>query len=220
MDKMTKEKWDAFSGREKREYIWDYFKVHIIVTAVVLVLLGMFIGQLVTYREPYLDVIMVNSRTDSQGQQGFHDFLQKQELEVFENCIALLKNFYIDAEDSTQIYESMQDLESLYAVTAAGKQDLLFDTEVFIGQCAKGGTLLDLSTVLTPQELERYAEHLVYTTEDDTCEAYPCAVRVKNNAWIRDNGYYYDKGAMAIMESTDDLELSVAFLRYYLSCFE
>ena len=220
MDGMTKEKWRAFSPAEKREYIWDYYKVHIIVALVVVLLLGSIVGDLIAYREPHLEVIMVNSRTDSKGQAGFREFLQQQGLETFDNCVALMDSFYINTETSEELLNSMEQLEALYAVTAAGKQDVLFDTEVFLNQCAKSGTLLDLSTVLTAEELERYGEHLVYTTEDDTCDAYPCAVRFKGNAWIAANGYYGANGAMAIFEGTDDFELSVAFLRYYLSHFE
>lgn len=220
MDGMTKEKWHAFTKAEKREYIWDYYKGHILAGVAVLALLIWFVVSMVTYREPHLEVIMVNSRTDSKGQQAFHEFLQQQELEVFDNCIGLMDSFYIDTQDSAALYESMQQLEALYAVTAAGKQDLLFDTEVFIGQCAKDGTLLDLSTVLTAEELERYADHLVYTTENDTCDAYPCAVRVRDNAWVKENGFYGSAGALAILEATDDFDLSVAFLRYYLSHFD
>lgn len=220
MDGMTKEKWHAFTKAEKREYIWDYYKVHILAGVAVLTLFVWFVVSMVTYREPYLEVIMVNSRTDSKGQQAFHEFLQQQDLEVFDNCVALMDSFHIDLENSEELYESMQQLEALYAVTSAGKQDLLFDTEAFIDQCAEAGTLMDLYTVLTDEELERYAQHLIFTTEGDTCNAYPCAIRVRNNGWIKENGFYGNTGALAILEATDDFDLSVEFLRYYLSHFD
>lgn len=66
----------ALSNKAKVQYIWDYYKLHILfggVIAAIVIGLGY---HFITYRKPVLSVIMINVQTTSENAEAaFDEFL-------------------------------------------------------------------------------------------------------------------------------------------------
>ena len=71
MEKKTDFK--ALSNKAKVQYIWDYYKLHILfggVIAAIVIGLGY---HFITYRKPVLSVIMINVQTTSENAEAAFD---------------------------------------------------------------------------------------------------------------------------------------------------
>lgn len=216
MDGMNKEKWAALSSSQKRQFIWDYYKIHMIVGLCLILGLGWFIHEKVTHRDPVMNVIMLNTvGAPADTNVGFQAFLEENGYEVFPGAVAVNSNLYIDFEDDP-IGTSYSHYQALYAIVYTGQQDLLFGTGAIFQECMDSSALVDLSQVLPREFLEKHKDKLLYTTELDTVAEYPCAITLKNHSWLKETGYYY-QCSVGVLENCDQPELAVAFLEYLLN---
>ena len=79
--------------------------------------------------------------------------------------------------------------EMARAAEAGGADVYLADPETFdlIGSTSN---LKDLSTVLPEDIMEKYADKLVYATDEETKEEYPCGIEITGNEWTKETGLY------------------------------
>lgn len=211
MEKKTNFK--ALSTQAKFQYIWDYYKWHIVaVTAAVAFVFSM-IRHFVSYREPILSVIMINCVSADADGSGFDEFLDTYGHDSANEPVALTANLYFTENASM---DAFSNAELLTAMVAAGDQDLFFGSgEVYLNY-ANEGALTDLSAVLPADILARYQDSLVYTTEDNTVEAYPCAIELTGNAWLSENGYY-DTCYFGVFYSAPHLDTVQEFAEFLLN---
>lgn len=212
MEKKTDFK--TLSGKAKVGYIWDYYKWHIIIVIAVAAFLLSIIYHYATYREPLLNVIMINcndSMTADDG--GFDEFLTAYGYDSARQPVSLNASLHFsDGEYSL----SYNDYQVLTMLIAAGGQDLFFGTgEVYLDYASEGA-LLDLSEVLSPELLETYADNLLYVTDAESGISYPCAVALTDNAWLKKNNYY-DTCYFGIFYQSQNLDASVQFAEFLLN---
>ena len=124
-----------------------------------------------TYRDPLLNVIMMNCNDSiTADSKGFDEFLEACGYDPKEDSVSLTSSLqFSDGEYST----SYNDTQVLTLMLAAGGQDLFFGTGDEYLDYADQGALMDLSTVLSDELLDRYQDHLIYTTEDGAVASYP-----------------------------------------------
>lgn len=179
----------AMSTKTKIGYIWDYYRWHMIGGIAAIAFVGSMIYHFVTYRDPLLNVIMINSNdsynTDTSGFNEFQDIYGY----ASEEYPISLASFYLgEGDDASTAY--YQDYQAFATMVAAGEQDLFFGTgDVYLTYCEQGA-LADLSTILSPELLNEYEDCLIYSTADGEVEPYPCAIELTDNEWIRKNNYY------------------------------
>ena len=82
MEKKTDFK--ALSGKAKVQYIWDYYRLRILVIVLVAAFVIYLIYHYATYRDPLLNVIMINVNDSmSADAGGFDEFLEATDPELF-----------------------------------------------------------------------------------------------------------------------------------------
>ena len=180
----------SLSTKAKIEYIWDYYKWHILITIIAVLLIGNMVYNRVTYRAPLLSVIMINSNEAyNTSTSGFDEFEKAKGYDSEEYPISLSAGF-VFSEDENSAAMSYNEYQALAAMIAAGDQDLFFGTgDVYLSH-ANEGALADLSTILSPELLEKYEDHLLYSTAGGECDPYPCAIELTDNEWLRKYNYY------------------------------
>lgn len=211
MEKKTDFK--ALSSRAKVQYIWDYYKFPIFGALVAVFILGSIIHQRMTYREPLLNVIMINCN-DPYGSDasGFDEFLLSEGYDPDEHPISLYSSLQF-SDDGYPL--SYQDSQVLIAMVAAGGQDLFFGSGDIYLSYAEQGALMDLSTVLPAKTLDELEGHLLYSTDSGESAPYPCAVELTENEWLKKNNYY-DTCYFGIFYHTDNPDAAVAFAAFLL----
>lgn len=212
MEKKTDFK--ALSGKAKVQYVWDYYRWPIIITVITAAVLGSLIHHFVTYQEPLLNVIMINNPSAlNTTEDGFIEFLTDAGYEYEEDSILLVSDLNFPEDGQGADYNNYMALSTMIA---AGGQDLFFGTGTVFLNYADVGALADLSDILSPELLEKYADQLIYSTNDGAVEAYPCAVELTDHEWLKKYNYY-DTCYFGVFASAQNPQLAAQFADFLLN---
>lgn len=210
-----KKVFQSLSAKAKLQYIWDYYKFPILGTAAAVGIVIFLLHHFLTYRDPLLNVIMINCNAPyGATEDGFYGFMEKYGYSSDKNNYISL-TATMQFRDGADYTESYNDHYLLTTKVAAGNQDLFFGTgEVFL-RYAEDGALVDLSTVLSEELLEKYKDNLIYSTDCGEAAPYPCAIEIKENEWLKKNNYY-DTCYFGIFYDNQDIETCRQFAEFLL----
>ncbi len=232
MDGINKEKWQSMTRREKYEHIMYYYKTYIIVGLIVLIVGGTLAYQVITRVEPTLSILMINSyHPDTVEQSVFDEFCAEYGYDNAEGLMTVLTNFSILTEeegaDSETLLVSQQNLSALQTWLYAGQDDVIIGSGVFVkNSLLNGEAFLDLREVFTQEQLEQYADYIVYgepvdlddeyeDVMEEKTEPYPCALLLKDNPWIAQTSSFKEC-YVAIPINAGSKEAAADFLEYLL----
>ncbi len=142
--------------KEKLKYFWDYYKWHTIggIAAVVCVI---WIAYDVTHQdESLLYVALINCSSvydTSEYVSGVEDYLG------VESGQAITIESSLDVTDDTTAYTSY---EVIAVRIASNEMDVMVADEEFISDYAQEDSLIDLTTVMSEEQLERYSDYFYY----------------------------------------------------------
>lgn len=214
MEKKTDFK--ALSTKAKIQFIWDYYRLHILVTVIAVAVIGSLIHHFVTYREPLLNVIMINTSSgEMTTADGFDEFLDAYQYDKKETPVSVFGSLYF-SDDENAAVASYQDYEVLATMIAAGGQDLFFGTGNVFLTYAEQGAFMDLSKVLSPETFDKYKDSMIYSTDDGESASYPCAVEITDNEWLKKNGYYDGNCYFGIFYRSENSEVTTQFAEFLL----
>lgn len=233
MDGMNKEKWQAMTRRQKYEHIMFYYKTYIIVGLIVLIVGGHLLYSTITRVEPVLSVLMINNiQQEDIDQSVFGEFCENYGYDNSEGKMAIYNNFYILTEeegaDDETLTASYQNLSALQTWLQVGQDDVIIGRGVFVeNSLLHGEAFLDLREVFTPEQMEEYADYIVYGNPvelddeyedvvDELTEPYPCALLLKDNSWVVGTGCFKEC-YVAITINAGNKEGAADFLEYLLS---
>ena len=194
------------SWSERIDYIWTYFKVHILI---VLGMGGVIVGLLVSMFTPdraVLKIIALNTDTVASIAETFDPFLEAHGYKTGEKSIVFDKTILVDAKDDAHLEEIMPFLMRLSVA-----QDLFIGSGMLYEDTIKSneGLLVDLREILEPEQLEQL--ELFYTDDNGMADPYPCAVM------IRENGVFATDCYVGICFSSEHPQAAIEFLNYLLS---
>ncbi len=215
MDGMNKEKWLAMTPQQKREHIWEYYKLPIVGGIITLLVLGWLLHGWLTYREPVLDVIVTNSQ-EYLEQEMFHEFLEEKGYEIYKGAVVIQQNMMFDRDNPEMMETNYNSMNTLNALLSSATQDILFTNADIFGACAVQGALMDLRQILTEEMFETYESLILYVQDEDTLEEYPCGIKVDGNPWVQEHIKDY-KGYVGIPRYADDVQQAKEFLLYLLA---
>lgn len=203
------------NNKQKIQYIWDYYRWTILIVIALIFFLVSLIWHYATYKEPALDVIMVNSNMIyAEEFPEFDNFYKLAGLDPVDEPISVDASIsFSSPENPVSDYYNTQNLSLRVAV---GGNDIIFAPATIYDYYAASGSFLDLSAVLSKQELEKYADILVYTTDEETGDTYPCGVTLSEDNWLLEKQYYSQPCCLGLFVNTDTTELSLDFFHYVL----
>ncbi len=165
--------------RKKAAYIWDYYKIHIIVTIAVIIFIITFVHDYRINKRPlYLDAIIINSDVAYSADNYFKDdYIRYSGVDTDTYNLAIDTGIII-SEDS---YDQMTtaNIQKVMAMYAAGDLDVVIAPDTITDEYGAIGAHMDLSGVLTDdlkEELEKKGCEPYYTTvyeEDENGEHKP-----------------------------------------------
>lgn len=188
MEKKTSIK--DLKGKARIEYIWDYYKLPILVVICVIAFIIYTIVNFVTYKETALEIFMINTTNQNTEEiaASTDEFFQQEGLSGKDEEIFIDTSIFFSEYmgDSTNYYSN----RSLTVKFAVGGGDILFAPDYVFNNYAGSGAMMPLTDVLTDDELEQYKDILVYTTEEESGETYPCGVALTDNKWLLTHHFY------------------------------
>ena len=205
----TRKKFRSLDTRGKLQFIWDYYRYHILGAVIAII----FIYSLIPKGQPpQLTVLMANtSRMTTNDQECFEPFLEQQGVEVFENCIYCAK-FNLQDREGEGYYD---EFASLSAHVSAGG-DLFFATDPGFSDLARQRVLVNLLDILPQSILEPYEDRLYYYLDEESGETFPCAILLSGEPWLEETGYY-EECYFGVLKNAKHPELAAQFALYLLT---
>ena len=157
----------GMSFKEKREYIWEYYKIPIIATVICLVLLGSFINaRFINPRPDAALYVMWNAGfvTDEQL-SDFSEVLKTEIVDENVNENIVITTMFTFEEDPTI---GMANIQRLAAMLAAGEIDVFLPNTQILESYAEHGYIMSLEGILAeirvgnPAVYNRIMENAVY----------------------------------------------------------
>jgi hypothetical protein len=214
MEKKTD--WKALPPKSRWQDFWDSYKWHVILPLLAIFFVVYLIHNYVTYKEPSLNVIMINASTeDPYDASAFSDFLTSYGYDAALNPVSL--NAVYQFSDDTSTFATNQALQALNVSIYAGGQDLFFGYGSTFMDFVEDGVLCDLSEILPEELLAQYEDDLLYVTTEDHPTPYPCAVELtaESNSWLDQYGFY-ESCYFGVFADGDHPDTAAAFAVYLL----
>ena len=165
--------------KKKAEYIWEYYKFHIIGTIAAIVFICVFVRDLRENKKPvFLDMIVMNSDIAYTEDNPLRDdFIKYAGIDTDTYNLSIDTGFVISDSGMDQL--SLANSEKLMALFAAGAIDLLLGPDDLIDEYGAMNAYMDMEGILTPEiraQLEKNGYELYYTTvyeEDENGKLFP-----------------------------------------------
>lgn len=200
------------SAKAKIQYIWDYYKIPIFAVLCAAAFIVSLIVHYASLKETVLNVIMINTLNPfEENNCAADEFFSRQGFDpnseeiILDNSLTILED-----DSSTSTYNN----QKLFIKFAAGEADILFAPEFLFEQYAERGILMPLSDYLTEDELTAYSDFFVYGADPVTEEIVPCGIKLTQNNWLSEHGYYPDTIYFGIACNTAAKETAVDFFHY------
>lgn len=163
MDEFREEREAIKNGsfKEKWNYFWEYYKWHVIVGSIVLVLVIMFIHDMATKKDLIFYGFFINAVADDTASEKFlNDFIELAELDT--------ENYSVSIEDTVSITKGSYDevsytsSQKMTVYLSAGDLDFIAADETTFEQYASADTFMDMRTILSEEQLEKYEQYFYY----------------------------------------------------------
>ena len=199
--------------KSKLTFLYDYYKVPIIIALIVVFLLGSFIFRSVFTVPVKMRAVLVNS--DSlvvEGDESVFEEIYGLTDRRDRGKIDVRTDLFLSEEEGR---EDMSSLEVLSALFTLGEVDLYVSDPAHFDSFAKQDAFADLSVLLDEETLEKAKEDLYTVTKDDGTSV-PFGILLKEDSFLQKAGYYHHDVVLGIAASGEHMEEASAFLKAYL----
>ena len=202
---MSIEKWKAscerlveemkpMSFRQKVEHIWTYYKEHLFVIAMaVVVVIAIISSAINSNRQIMLSGMLCNVGMSMDGYNYLtEDFFEKNGGDSSVEDIFLSSQEFAlpESMDQSQVDAAYVSAMSIISMVEAKKLDYMIITEDAFGYFLGHEIYMDLSEFLTPEEMEQWKGKVVYAqaeAEDGTVgEMYPVGINISDLPFTKD----------------------------------
>lgn len=203
----------GFKG--KLEYFIYYYKWHVIIGVLVFAFLGSMLYNVLTKKEVALQVVYVNSFPNIESTEIMADFQKNISINANKEEVLLDTSFYINSDSAS--YYAEQSVEKLLVMCSAGTIDVCVVDEAYFMEMAAGGYFLDLSTVLSEEQMELYKDRIVWYDCPNNLTEGEEAIAIEVTASpkiVSTESYPNTKCYYGIVVNSTHIDNSLAFLDY------
>ena len=141
------------STKEKIEYIWDYYKLHIIGTLFTFIAIGSFVHSWMSHKDSALQIMIAGEQINRENAYTLQETLNKQLLSKNERkekeVIVQAVTYSSDGNNP----DSAVSLQKIIAEIAAGTVDVLIIDKKFFDQMNKDGQLIPIQSLSEGKKL-------------------------------------------------------------------
>lgn len=149
------------SPKEKWDYFWDYYKWHVIVGAIVICLSVIFIRDIVNKKDWIFYGAFINAYAKEEASEAMlNEFVTLADLDT-ENYSVMFDTSY---SITVGVYDEITNssAQKLLVNMTAAELDFVVADETTFGQYATIDTFMDVRTLFTAEELEKYQDYFYY----------------------------------------------------------
>lgn len=231
------EKLKTLHGLQKIRYIWDYYKLPIVVLCILLYILGYSLYGHFTHKETILYTALVNvSASDSLTEQLSTGFLDSLDQDTSKTTMQLYTGLYLTDDETNPYHEYTYASRMKILASIDGKQlDVVLMNKEAFDAFSQNGYLCDLEELLSSEDVDLYNRlkpHLVTNTvilEDNSTdlqldpsityqavtEEHPFGLDLSQTSMISDAGFS-DIVYLGIIANSPRTEEAINYVRYLL----
>lgn len=231
------EKLKTLHGLQKIRYIWDYYKLPIVVLCILLYILGYSLYGHFTHKETILYTALVNvSASDSLTEQLSTGFLDSLDQDTSKTTMQLYTGLYLTDDETNPYHEYTYASRMKILASIDGKQlDVVLMNKEAFDAFSQNGYLCDLEELLSSEDVDLYNRlkpHLVTNTvilEDNSTdlqldpsityqavtEEHPFGLDLSQTSMISDAGFS-DIVYLGIIANSPRTEEAIDYVRYLL----
>lgn len=198
--------------RQKREYIWDYYKHWIILGVLVAVILVNVIYTAAFTKEKVLYVTLVNAT--GYESDVFDQFLAAAGFDSEDYAVDINAAFKMDPTNPGT--EDAQTLQVLYALFGTGDLDIFGADEVVFDFFAESGGFEDLRDYLSPEFLAENEDRL-YKVTLSSGEEIIAGIYPEEGSPFMKAGYYSVPVPLGVVTDAINIATAVACLHWIIS---
>lgn len=231
----TENRFKDLHGTAKIQYIWDYYKLPIVVSCISLYIVGYIIYGRMTHKDTLLYTALVNVNAgETLTEELSLNYLDYLHANPSKETIELYTNLYLTDDETNQYYEyTYASSTKIVASIDAERLDVvLMDKEAF-DAFSQNGYLYNMEEFLIQQSPELYSilqsslEKNIVILEDNALEAgldlsvsysaktteFPMAVNLSQSSIIKQAGFN-DVVYLGILANTPRIDEVVSYLEY------
>lgn len=239
-----KAQWESVkdkSIKEKLAYFWEYYGFRTVLILCIVSLAIYFAVEVITQKEYAYTGIFFGSKAQESADSYMADFAQMESIdtEEYEITVQSLLDIRLDGQVTEELYQTIATFTALVETNMV--ENIAAETDLFLYYSYLGYTA-DLRTLLTPDQLEAFAPHLIYmdaaliAEQQNTGEAptidyknfpdpkdpdamtdpVPVGIDLAAASEAFHNAYQFsaEDPVIGICSTTEKSETSVNFLRY------
>lgn len=146
--------------KEKLDYFWYYYKLHVFVAIFILILVVTTIIDVVSQKDVAFYVAFLNSFDTDYDQEFIDEFAQLTDIDLEKYDVYLDTNMYFNVAGYDQA--SMAAMQNFLAMASNAEIDVVVTDRNVFSNYADNGFFRDLNDFLTPEQLEKYSDHFYY----------------------------------------------------------
>lgn len=203
------------SLRSRIQYIWMYYKIWILGSALILFIIGYaFYATSGIHKDTVINVTLVNA-----------DEIMVSDSRLFDEFIATYFDPNLEkAEIAANLNISLDDsgtasgtaVQVLSAQILSGEIDALISDQDVITYLASGGSLANLEEVFEPAELDKYQDWLVYATDEASGDSYPVGISLEESSRFRAEHFMSEPAILGVGITSVNAEAVDMLLEYLM----
>nr|MCR4589177.1 hypothetical protein [Lachnospiraceae bacterium] len=150
-DKPFKDKWN---------YFWDYYKIHVIVGICLIFFVGTLIRDMANNKAYGFYALFLNATSMAEMEPYETEFAQIAGVDTEEYAVSIDNTNNVSEENYSEL--TIASVEKIMASVAAGEVDVFVSDQDTIRRYGYNSTLMNLNDILPASLLEKYADHLLY----------------------------------------------------------
>ncbi|MBQ1566710.1 MAG: hypothetical protein IIZ80_02325 [Erysipelotrichaceae bacterium] len=203
-------------NKSRITFIWDYYKIPIIVFLSVLLLSVILLISNIGRKDASMYVVLLNNDSSLRECDStiFDEALKKTDLDLKGKSVDVNDKLSVGQEgNEAEDIETMQILTALFTISDL---DLYVADKQYFDYFLEDGGYADLSLLIDQNLLERYKDDLYYW-ENQYGQKTLCGIILHNDSMLHKAGYYHNDVIMGVVANANNLQAAVEFIRQMLS---
>lgn len=177
--------------KDRISYIWDYYKWYIIGITFAVIFVIYLIISYATRKEEVAHILMVNADLEAVSDDDnrmFDELLSWYGYDTAKQEVVVNNGLHVDPTGVGQ--NNYYTFSSILTILEAGGAEVYMSDRETFDLIGATSNLQDLSMVLPEELMEKYEDKLVYATDEETKQTYPCGIEITGNEWTKETGLY------------------------------
>ena len=210
-----KQKLSLMNKQQKREYILEYYAPKALFALVVVGIVVFLVVKHFTAESAALNILAINTTQQESAANDkayYEEFLSENGLDAEKEYVSISTGIGVSTDPNDAMsQDSLQLIQNKFMANAV---DVFFADTDLVMSFGEFGYMQDLDKVLTDELKEKYKDSFVYATVIETGEKIPVGIKIGDNSWVKDTGWYEMDAAVGFGENAKNMDLALEFLEY------